>query len=486
MLPGACSGGSVGLLWDHPSQLGHSTVVSGRQTPRALSCRIVGNDPLEDRDALVCAPVRLLYVALALVWAALPLCAADWPHWRGPERDSSTPETSGWDEGAWPPGEPAWQTDVGQGSATPVIADGRLYVHGWADGTDSVRCLDAPSGRPLWASEYPALKHGRHHRGDENLYAGPQSTPEFDAATGYLYTLGVDGDLNCWSTREDGRRVWGMSLYETFAVPQRPDVGGDRRDYGYTTSPMVYGDLLLVEVGAEAGNLIAVDKRTGRRIWASQCKDPAGHSGGPARIDVAGIPCAAVLTLRNLVVVRLDPGHEGETLAIHDWCTDFANSIASPTVVGDCVILSSGYNRSRTVKLRVAPGKTETLWESRAFSKVCSPTLCGDYVLLAWQKLRCLSLQTGEKVWEGGSFGDEGSCVVTQDGRAIVLGQKQLVLVQGPQRSPGGYTELSRRGGLKVGRCWAHVVLAEGRLYVRDTEGRLQCYELLPPGNGRQ
>ncbi len=473
-------------MWDHPSRPGHSKVVSGRQTPRALSCRIVGNERLEDRDALIRTPVRLSCVALALVLAAIPLRAADWPHWRGLQRDSSTPESSGWDEDAWPPGKPAWQTDVGQGSATPLLVGGRLYAHGWADGTDSVRCLDALSGKPLWTSEYPAPEHGRYHRGDENLYAGPQSTPEFDAATGYLYTLGLDGDLNCWSTREDGRRVWGMNLYETFAVPRRPDVGGDRRDYGYTTSPMVHGDLLLAEVGADAGNLIAVDKRTGRESWASQCTDPAGHSGGPARIEVAGIPCVAVLTLRNLVVVRLDAGHEGETLASHEWCTDFANSIPSPTVVGDCVILSSGYNRSRTVKVRIAPGKTETLWDSRAFSKVCSPTPCGDYVLLAWQKLRCLSLETGEKVWEGGSFGDDGSCVVTQDGRAIVLGQRQLVLVEGPQRSPGGYTELSRRGGLEVGRCWAHVVLAQGRLYVRDTGGRLQCYELRRPASGRQ
>ena len=84
---------------------------------------------------------------------------------------------------------------------------------------------------------------------DENLCAGPSATPALDPAGELLYTLSSDGDLNCWDTREAGRRVWGLNLYNTHAVTQRPDAGGGVRDYGYTTSPLVYGNWVSLQSG---------------------------------------------------------------------------------------------------------------------------------------------------------------------------------------------------------------------------------------------
>lgn len=420
----------------------------------------------------------MMRVVLVLTLLPTLALAEDWSHWRGPSRDGATAESSRWEDGAWPPGEPAWTASVGVGGSSPLVVGGRVYTLGWRDDADHLECREAATGALLWAQSYPAPKWGRHHAMDESLYRGPSSTPEFDAQTGYLYTLSLDGDLNCWDTGREGARVWGRNLIDDFAVPQRPPTAGRVHDYGYTSAPLVHGEWLLVEVGAPTGNLMAFDKRTGAVRWASECADPAGHTGGPAPLRVDDIPCVAVLTLHRLVVVRLDAGHEGATFAEFPWETSFGQSIASPMPFGDSVVLTSGYSQSRTARVRITPGGAELVWEARnLFSKACTPVVRDGAVCFAWQKLRCLDWETGALRWEGGSFGDDASLLLTGDGRLIVFGHRALVLCEGPARA-NAYTELSRRADVCGAASWPHVVLADGRLYARDLDGTLLCFDL--------
>ena len=135
------------------------------------------------------AGVCLLFVCRAGI-------AADWPHWRGLQRNDITSESSGWDQGAWPLKAPAWTKIVGRGGTSPIVAEGRLYTMGWADGSDTVYCLDAATGRELWRQSYPCPQYGRRHKGDTGSYDGPSSTPSYDAASAYLYTLSTDGDTS--------------------------------------------------------------------------------------------------------------------------------------------------------------------------------------------------------------------------------------------------------------------------------------------------
>ena len=62
--------------------------------------------------------------------------------------------------------------------------------------------------------------------------------------------------------------------------------GRTLRDYGYTSSPLVYQNQLLVEVGGKTGTVAAFDKNTGKQLWLSECRDEAGHSGGLVPITV--------------------------------------------------------------------------------------------------------------------------------------------------------------------------------------------------------
>lgn len=417
----------------------------------------------------------LSFVITIVVLAASASFGADWPHWRGMYRNGSVSERSGWDGANWPL-EQLWDASVGFGASSPIIAGGKLFATGWRDGKDTVHCLDAATGEVIWQQSSPSPEYSRYHRGDEAFYKGPSSTPTLDLDAGLLFTLSIDGDLKCRAV-EDGRLIWRVNLYDEYKVPVRPDAGGGQRDYGYTSSPLVMGDELLVEVGCEQGNLVSFDKRTGKPLWYSECRDPAGHSGGPAPITVEGIPCVVVLTLRNVVVTRLDPGNEGETLATYPWQTYFANGIATPLVVGDSVVVTSGYNISRIARLQVSAGGIREIWSVPHYSKVCSPVFHEGRVYHAWQKLWCLDWETGEPRWSGGSFGDDSSCVVTSDGRLIVLGRGRLALVE-VSRAWESYRELASRDGLLKGYCWPHVTVANGRLYAKNAEGRLLCLRL--------
>jgi outer membrane protein assembly factor BamB len=423
--------------------------------------------------------LSLLLFGVMAIAGLPPAGGADWPHWRGPGRNGHSPESSGWKGGRWLPGRETWSAHVGVGCTSPVVAGGKVYVMGWEGGRDHVHCLDAGTGKELWKVSYRSPSYGRHHMGDEWFYSGPSSTPEYDAGTGYLYTLGIDGDLHCWDTRKRGRKVWHLNLYDRYRMPRRPKVTrtGSRRDYGYTTAPLVHGDWLLVEVGGNAGNLVALDKRTGKQRWASACKDLAGHTGGLTPLKVDGVPCVAVLTLTHLRVYRLDRGHEGETAAGYEWTTSFANNIPTPTAVGQEVLITSAYNKYSLCKLHISLKGARKVWQVEHPSKACSPVVHKGHVYLAWQRVRCLDLRTGKLQWQGGRFGDTGSCLVTADDRLVVFGNKgTLALVDTAEHSPGKYRELAKKDGLFRALAWPHVVLAEGRIYCKDRKGNLKCF----------
>jgi outer membrane protein assembly factor BamB len=335
----------------------------------------------------------------------------------------------------------------------------------------------------LWKQSYECPRYGRHHLGDEDAYSGPTATPEFDPATGLLYTLSTDGDLNCWDARDNGRRVWGVNLYSAYEVPRRPEVGkaGSRRDYGYITAPLVHGDWLLVAVGAREGHLMAFDKKDGTRRWVSECAEPAGHCGGLAPLEVEGVPCVASFTLRKLVVIRLDAGREGKTVAEHDWVTDFGNNIASPAVFKNFVLITSRYNHGAMCKLEVTLRGAKKVWEAPYASGACTPVIQDGHVYWTSEKMHCLDFATGKLKWAGGSFGSPGSCVAAADGKLIVWGDRgKLALVEPADQSPDRYKELARVGRLSEAQSWPHVVLADGRLYGKDRDGNVTCFLLKP------
>ena len=190
--------------------------------------------------------MRPVFLALLLFPPSSP--AADWPHWRGEKRDGHSAESSRFDEGGWPPGPPLWSASVGEGSASMLVVGDTLFTMGHDGGEETVVALDVETGQTRWAQSYAASRYGRHAIGDQNFYRGPSSTPEFDPGSGLHYTLGIDGELRCWDTGARGELVWELNLYDTYEIPQRPQVTKrprSHRDYGYPTSPLVFRDTVI-------------------------------------------------------------------------------------------------------------------------------------------------------------------------------------------------------------------------------------------------
>ena len=425
-----------------------------------------------------------LLLAVGVVGAAAGQrpAARDWPHWRGPNRNGVVAEDSGWEAGAWPPKDPLWSAKLGIGDSSTIIAGGRLYTMGWTTNQENVYCLDAKTGRELWKTSYASPRYGRHAIGDQSFYAGPSATPEYDPATGLLYTLGIDGSLNCWDTRKNGQKLWGFNLYERYGVGRRPQAtkrAGTLRDYGYTCAPFAYGRGVVVEVGDDEGTLMCFSQRTGQRLWASEAKGPAGHAAAMSPITVQNVPCVAVFTLKGLLVTRLDPGNEGKTVAEYEWLTDFANNIPTLAVEGDTVLITSNYNHRTIAKLRITLKGATKLWEQDYSSGVCSPVIYQGHVYFAQRGLVCLDFGTGELKWDGGKFGSVTSCVATADGRLIVWSNAgDLALVETARRSPNAFKQLAARTGLFRTEVWPHVAVADGRVYCKARDGNLICFSL--------
>jgi len=220
---------------------------------------------------------------------------------------------------------------------------------------------------------------------------------------------------------------------------------------------------------------MAFDKRTGRRRWASEFRGPAGHTGAPVELRVAGAPCIAILALKQLVVMRLDHGHEGKTVATTPWQTEFACNVSTPAVVGNRLLVTSEYNHSVATLFEVARGGIRRVWTSKAHAVCSSPVVFRDRAFLIQRPLQCLDLATGRLKWRGGDF-TNGSCLVTAaDGKVIVFGSRKLALVDALADE---YRELARLDRVVRGTCYPHVALSDGVLCCKDRDGNLVAFSL--------
>src|SRR5688500_1114329 len=135
--------------------------------------------------------LHLPWLLCVLAFIVMPSVsfADDWPQFRGPGRTGVSVE-KGW-LAAWPEGaEPrvAWRAQVGKGHSAATVVGDRVYTMGWDGYRDTVWCLDADTGRPVWKRQYPSKTIVQ--------WPGPRATPTFH--DGALYTLGQHGRLNAF------------------------------------------------------------------------------------------------------------------------------------------------------------------------------------------------------------------------------------------------------------------------------------------------
>jgi outer membrane protein assembly factor BamB len=394
-------------------------------------------------------------VTLGLLAALLvtPLKAADWPQWRGPRRDGISSET-GWLT-RWPGLGPKrlWTAQVGEGFSSVAVTGGRLYTMGNASGRDTVYCLAAGTGRPVWKYSYscPAGDH-----------TGPRATPTVDGNR--VYTLSREGQAFCLNA-SSGLLLWGKDL--------RRETGAETPRWGFASSPLVTGKLVIFNVGT-AGT--ALDKVTGRPVW----KSGAGIAGyaSPVAYSAAGHRGVAIFTATGIAGV--DPA-SGRRLWHHPWQTSYDVNAADPVFAGDTVFISSNYNRGCAL-LRLIPSggadrtvRPQVVWENRNMrNHFNSCVLLGGYLYGNDENtLKCLDVKTGAERWRRRGMGKGG--LIAADGHLIVLTERGTLVLS--QANPASYTELAHASVMR-GTCWTHPVLANGLIYCRSHEGELICLDV--------
>jgi outer membrane protein assembly factor BamB len=318
------------------------------------------------------------------------------------------------------------------------------------------------------------------------------ATPAMDVETGWLYTLSCDGDLRCWEAcnrTQPGKLKWALNLFRDHQAT------AGELDYGFFASPLLYGDLLIVEVGHDKeGAIWAFDKSDGKVAWKSVHGGNRSNA-SPAVVFVEGTPCVAAVTSDMCLIVRMDKGHEGESVVEYPWRSLYNESSPSPIVEGNKVFFTMCESSGKRTQLMTINSLKKNDYAIKDYTKsffTCTSTAVlnkGNLYFRSGKKVRSFELDSGKLNWESGDVFEEnhpmgaevGNLLVTSgDGRMIIwdgIKQGNLVLAEA---SPGsGWKELARIDGIfkksVYEQGYPHVVFCAGKILCRNMEGDLVC-----------
>ena len=403
----------------------------------------------------------IAFLATAVL-TATPLLSADWPQWRGAGRVGHSPDTS--ILAPWPKSGPkqAWVfKDAGIGYSSFSIVGTRLFTMGARQESEQVICLDATTGKELWATSLGPVY-------ENNWGDGPRSTPTVDGD--HLYALSATGILACLNIK-DGTEVWKVDVVKS--------LGGELQGWGYTESVLIDGDHVICTPGGQQGTMAALHKKTGAVVWqSSKLKGPAQYS-SPIRIEVNGQPQYAQLLMNK--VVGIAP-KDGALL----WETSFPGRVAViPTLVfhDNSVYATAGYGTGcQMIKLDGA--EPEVVYEEKSITNhhggviVVDGKIYGHSDKGGWT---CQDFLTGKIEWQDESLG-KGTCTYAA-GHLICVDENDGTVVLATAK-PDKWQEISRfklapQTSLrkKEGRIWSHPVVVNGRLYLRDQD-LIFCYNV--------
>ena len=400
--------------------------------------------------------VRLFIVAIcsavlmSLTSAQQP-ASAEWFQWRGPNRDGISQETGLLQE--WPKSGPplVWRTNgAGNGYSSFSTSGGRLYTLGARAGMEYVIALDRATGKKVWETQ-----NGRRFENDRG--DGPRSTPTVDGDR--LYVLGGNGDLTCLENAT-GKKIWSVNIVQRF--------GGVNPYWGYSESPLILGDRILVNTGGRGAGIAAVSTADGSTLWR-QHNDGAGYS-SPMLMRTGSLNQVIFFTEDRAMAV--DP-RDGRLLWSYNKANNGTANIATPIVRGTKVFVSSDYGTGGALLDVRAAGNLATANEVYFTRDMrnhhASSVLVGDHLYgFSSSILTALMFDTGKTVWRDRSVG-KGSLIFA-DGRLYLYSEDSVVGLA--EASPTGYREhgrftLAQQSGLPT---WSHPIIAGGLLIIRDQD----------------
>jgi outer membrane protein assembly factor BamB len=430
--------------------------------------------------------MRKLLGVLSLAFLTAPLRGADWPQFRGPQRDGVSRETGLLQE--WPKGGPKllWTYDgAGLGYSGPAIVGDRLYFACGRKDAEYLVALDLKGEMPkeLWAAKIGPIFTWKGN----SWNIGPNATPTVDGEL--IFALGGFGDLVCVEAAT-GKERWRVSLPRDLGGEVNPIGGGAEKPtplgWGYAHAPLVDGDVVVCVPGGKQGLLAGLDKATGKVLWRSKgVTDQASYS-SPIVVEVGGVRQYVQAVNRGTLGVSTKDGKLLWRYLREPAYDDVVT--ATPLFHDNCVFSTVGFQQGcDLVKLMANDGgvKAAMVYSNKEMqSRDGGVVLVGDHVYGYSEKggWACLDFKTGKPAWTEREALGRGS-VTGADGRLYCCAEKGGIVVL-VEPTPAAWTE---KGRLKLpqesknrptsGGLWTHPVVANGRLYVRDQE-LLHCYDV--------
>ena len=425
--------------------------------------------------------------ASIIVLANSPLriaSADDWSGWMGNLRDGVYRETGIVDEVPESGLKIKWRKPISMGYAGPAAAGNHVYVFDYKvesgaafnepgqratlNGKERLIALDADSGNQIWQYQYDCPYSISYPN-------GPRCTPTVDGD--HVYILGAEGDLKCLRTG-DGTLVWERSLKRDFGV--------EVPIWGFSSHPLVDGELLYTMVGGTGQGIVAFDKRSGEVRW--KALDAKTGYCPPSIISAGGT--RQLIVFHPEGVASLNPA-DGTKYWDVPITPDFEMSISRPMVEGNRMYVSSIRTESLMIGLDQNQPMAEEIWRGEPKDAVHSGnstplfvggviygTDCNDGSLIA------VDGDNGSRLWETFEatkpgetrFIRHGTAFLTRIGetdRYFLMSETGDLLIA--RLSEKGFEDLGRFHVVEptsecFGRSvvWSHPAYANRTAYIRN------------------
>ncbi len=398
-------------------------------------------------------------IPLVLVAISTPV-KADWPQWRGPNRDGSATDTPK----EWPAElKKAWKVEVGEGHASPVFAGWRVFTLTRVGDEEVVRATNIADGSEVWVKKYKASAEldgavGWHGQ-------TPKSTP--CVVDGRLYTYGISGILVCWDAAT-GKEVWKKTFEKKF--PKTWPL------FGVATSPIVHDGKLIVWAGGHnKGALMAFDAKTGEEKWSLAVDGPGYTS--PVIARLAG--SEQLVTQSQSLLLGVDP-KSGKELWKQKFITGYDQNSVTPVVLGD-VVINSGYQTSLKaleVKKSGTAFKLTEKWDLREHPLYMSSAVAVGGRLFGLSMadggtVVAVDAADGELKWKKGKLGEYAAFVVCGDNVLVQTtdGKLRVLNVKSEKWEP------VREYTVCDDAVWSHPAVSGGTVLVKDKK-HLYCWRV--------
>jgi outer membrane protein assembly factor BamB len=380
----------------------------------------------------------------------------DWPAFRGTRMDGIASGISFSTDWSTPPRE-VWRRPMGASWSSFIRVGDYLFTQEQFDQEEAVSCYQAENGEPVWQNRI-------QEKFNDAMGLGPRATPTY--ADGHVYALGGTGLLQCLDAASGAVR-WKRDM--------KKDSSASGPNFGFSSSPLVAGQQVVVFSGGEEGKSIsAYNCADGALIWQSGHRTTGYCS--PHWTSLHSIP--QLLMVSDFGIQSFAPD-TGTVLWEHHWKIETNPRCIQPIVLEQDHVIFGATGNSGTRLLKITKQddqwQAEEQWTSKEFRPYFNDGAYhkGHYYGFDGERICCLDVKTGKRIWRGERY--SGQLLLLQDmDMLLILSEKGDVVLVSANSSQ--FNEVARFKALS-GKTWNHPLISRGRLYVRNAE-EAACFDL--------